>query len=233
MLISWPVERAAASEVFLKSAAAISAGSAIRPDGQQRLQRAPACPSGIARTFSVATIPGRIALAVIPRRDVLSGDRLHHAEQPRLRRRVRHLAAAARRARRRSRSRRSGPSGARACRGGRPGSTRKAPVRLTSMSRCHCSGVIRWAAAIVSVIAALETQMSTSSRGPAARRRRGRPVGRSPRSRSSVATSMPSPAQAPAIAAPIPRSCAGDEGARAPRHTRSCARRPARHRSLS
>ena len=79
-------------------------------------------------------------------------------------RRVGDLAGQARLARRRSRSRRSARSPARASRGRQACTTRKAPVRFTSMSRCHCSAVIRWAGAIVSVIAAFETQTSISPR---------------------------------------------------------------------
>src|SRR5436305_1427083 len=56
----------ASSEARKPTSAAASAGSAIRPAGRTPRSRSRTS-AGIARTFSVATIPGSTALAVRPR----------------------------------------------------------------------------------------------------------------------------------------------------------------------
>src|SRR4051794_38103689 len=81
-----------------------------------------------------------------------------------------------------------------------------APVRFTPMSRAHCSSVIRWAGAIVSVTAAFDTHTSTSSNcGSGSSDARSNSMSQ-PGARSSVTTSNPSARRRSAIAAPIPRA---------------------------
>src|ERR1700732_1567478 len=80
---------------------------------------------------------------------------------------------------------------------------RKAPVRLTSMSSCHCSAVILWAGAIVVVTPAFATHTSTSSSGGKGSRATSSAMSQ-PSRRSSVITSSPSAARRAAIAAPVP-----------------------------
>ena len=80
---------------------------------------------------------------------------------------------------------------------------RNAPVRLTPMSPDHCSSVIRCAGAIVSVIAALETQMSMPDRSGMGSETRSIRMSH-PSERSSVVTSRSSSRSLAAIAAPMP-----------------------------
>src|SRR4051794_16952843 len=82
---------------------------------------------------------------------------------------------------------------------------RNAPVRLTSMSSCHCSAVMRWPGAIVVVTPALATQTSISPSGGNSSRATSSAMSQ-PSRRSSVTTSIPSAASRSAIAAPMPRA---------------------------
>ncbi len=95
---------------------------------------------------------------------------------------------------------------------------RNAPVRFTSMSRCHCSAVIRWAGAIVVVMPALATHTSMSSSGG---NWIARDVERDVAARSQVERSPPPARRRPgaaAIAAPIPRAAPVTSALRASGH---------------
>src|SRR6266566_3433907 len=82
---------------------------------------------------------------------------------------------------------------------------RKEPVRLTSMSRCHCSALMRCAGAIVVVMPALAAHMSMwPSSGNSSRATSS--VMSHPSARSSVTTCAPSAVSLRAIAAPMPRA---------------------------